>query len=254
MKRVYLIAVVFALIAGFATYLFANQINEKTTLKDEDMVDGVVYALQDIPENTVITEEMFAEDATYFSRKSVLEADAGPDSITNPEDIIGLIVSENIYAGEQVSTKRFVSAGDDDVSLSFKLADGMVAYSFNAGSVTGVDGYIGVGDTVDVIINEKNEDGSTTPTVAYTGLKILRVSNNTNDTASREANTKITEYSTLTVEVTEEQALQLYNIETNYSFKLVLNPRVQTAAEKAAIDEALEKAAAEAETTEANEE
>ena len=34
MKKVYLIAVVFALIAGFATYFFASEITKKTTIKD----------------------------------------------------------------------------------------------------------------------------------------------------------------------------------------------------------------------------
>ena len=251
MKRVYLIAVVFALIAGFATYLFATQISKNSSIKDAEKVEGVIVALQDLPENTVITEEMFAEDSTYFTRKTVLADDVDPNYVTDPATIIGHVVSENIYQGEQLSTKRIVSASSDEVSLSYKLADGMVAYSFNAANVTGVDGYISIGDTVDVIVNEKDDEGNTTPTVAYSDLKILRVSNNTTSTNSEATKTKITEYSTLTVEVTEEQALQLYDIETRYSFKLVLNPRAQTDAERAALEAAAaNEATAPATTTE----
>ena len=68
MKKVYLIAVVFALVAGFATYMFAQGINEKTTIKDAD-TKKVYVALQDIPKDTEITEDMFADGANYFAQK-----------------------------------------------------------------------------------------------------------------------------------------------------------------------------------------
>ena len=50
-------------------------------------------------------------------------------------------------------------------------------------------------------------------------------STNSVSTSSSASGTKITEYSTLTVEVTEKQALKLYEIENDYTYKLVLNPR-----------------------------
>ena len=37
--------------------------------------------------------------------------------------------------------------------------------------------------------------------------------------------TKITTYNTLTVEVTKKQSLKLYEIESKYDYKLILNPR-----------------------------
>ena len=38
MKKVYLIAVIVAIIAGVATYMFATGINSKTKFKDAEMV------------------------------------------------------------------------------------------------------------------------------------------------------------------------------------------------------------------------
>ena len=44
MKKVYLIAVIVAIIAGVATYMFATEINSKTKFKDAEMVTVLVPA------------------------------------------------------------------------------------------------------------------------------------------------------------------------------------------------------------------
>lgn len=224
MKKVYLIAVIFALIAGFATYLFANQIESKSTIRDAKTVT-VVVALRDIPENTKVNEAMFDEEAPWFGTKEVVADYAVPNFVTNKNDLLEKVFVDPIYAGEQISSARFVEADSDLVGLSFKLADGMKAFSFNAGAANGVDGYISVGDTVDVIVYEKNQQGKATAKVAYKDLKVIRVSNATDYNSASQSGSTITKYSTLTVEVTEKQALELYEIEKNYDFKLVLNPR-----------------------------
>ncbi len=225
MKKVYLIAVIFALLAGFATYMFASEIEKKSTIKDADT--AVVYVpLQDIKANTVITEEMFAEEAGYFTTKTVVAADLAPNYVTDQADLIDMVTIDPLYAGEQINSARLQSSDGDDVALSIKLPDGKVAYSFNAASVTSVDGYISEGDTVDVIVFKDDKDGEEAKSeVAYKDLKILRVSTNSANTSANQKGSAITEYSTLTVEVTEKQALQLYDIENTYSYKLVLNPR-----------------------------
>ena len=222
MKKVYLIAVVFALFAMFATFMFANQLDKKTTIKDTD----VVYAAaQDIADNTAITEDMIAEDAGYFKQVNVIKDMSNDTMITDLSTIVGKVTKSDIYANELLNTNRLVDADSDEVGLSQKLSPGNVAYSFSAGSVNGVDGYIRVGDSVDVIVYEKDANNKTVTRVAYKDLKILRVSNASADATASESGSTIRDYGTLTVEVTEEQALQLYQIESDYTFKLVLNPR-----------------------------
>ena len=61
--------------------------------------------------------------------------------------------------------------------------------------------------------------------VAYKNLPILRVSTATASKNASASGTALTEYSTLTVVVTEKQALALYKIENENSFKLVLKHR-----------------------------
>ena len=224
MKKVYLIAVVFALIAGFATYFFASEIDKKTTIKDADTVE-VIVPVNDMSQNSSITEEMFAEDAGIFTKKTVVAADVNTETVVTEQDqLIGKVTIDPLYAGEPINIKRIEDLGGADVALSLKLPKGKVAYSFNAGSVTSVDGYIREGDTVDVIVYEqKDEKGKSE--VKYKDLKILRVSNAQDSVTASQSGQPLNAYSTLTVEVTKDEALQLYDIEQNYTYKLILNPR-----------------------------
>lgn len=222
MKKVYLIAVVFALIAGFATYFFASEIDKKTTIKDADTVE-VIVPVNDISQNSSITEEMFAEDAGIFTKKTVVAADVNTETVVTEQDqLIGKVTIDPLYAGEPINIKRIEDLGGADVALSLKLPKGKVAYSFNAASVTSVDGYINEGDKVDVLVYDGNKKKSK---VAYKNLPILRVSTATASKNASASGTTLTEYSTLTVVVTEKQALALYKIENESTFKLVLKHR-----------------------------
>lgn len=222
MKKVYLIAVVFALIAGFATYFFASEIDKKTTIKDADTVE-VIVPVNDMSQNSSITEEMFAEDAGVFTKKTVVAADVNTETVVTKQDqLIGKVTIDPLYAGEPINIKRIEDLGGADVALSLKLPKGKVAYSFNAASVTSVDGYINEGDKVDVLVYDGNKKKSK---VAYKNLPILRVSTATASKNASASGTTLTEYSTLTVVVTEKQALALYKIENESTFKLVLKHR-----------------------------
>lgn len=221
MKKVYLIAVIFALIAGFATYFFATEIDKKTTIKDADTV-AVIVPVEDMPKNSTITEEMFAEDAGVFATKTVVADDVTGDVATDKEQLINQVTVDPLYANEPINTKRLESIDGSDVALSIKLPKGKVAYSFTAGSVTGADGYISEGDTVDVLVYDSQKK---TSRIAYKDLEILRVSTATASKSASESGKAVTDYNTLTVSVTEKQALKLYKIENESTFKLVLKHR-----------------------------
>ena len=253
MKKVYLIAVVFALIAGLATYMFASNINKKTTIKDRETVN-VVVAIKDIPKNTLISEDMLAEDAGYFQTRSFIKEDATPEYIKSTDDIKEQVTKVDVYAGEQLNSYKFVGTDDPDVGLSFKLAPGKKAYSFQAGSTNGVDGFIDAGDTVDIITYETDDAGNVKATVAYRGLTVIRVSSNKANNTAQEKDSKISEYSSITVEVTEKQVLKLYEIEKAGSFKLVLNSKQVDGKKADAQEEAQQGEQAETQNQNAQEE
>ena len=230
MKKVYLIAVIVAIIAGVATYMFATEIDSKTKFKDAEMVT-VLVPTADIDKNVEITADMFEGDNPQIVTKEILAADSTDNYVKAHTDLIDdannvhMVTVDKLYANEPINKNRLEDKNGDDVALSLKLPKGMVAYSFDAASVKSVDGYISEGDTVDVLVNKTDDAGNVKTEIAYKDLKILRVSTNADNSTASQNGTKITTYSTLTVEVTKKQALKLYEIENKYDYKLILNPR-----------------------------
>ena len=230
MKKVYLIAVIVAIIAGVATYMFATEINSKTKFKDAEMVT-VLVPTADIEKYVEITADMFEGDNPQIVTKEILAADATDNYVKAQTELVDdandvhMITVDKLYANEPINKNRLEDKNGEDVALSLKLPKGMVAYSFDAGSVKSVDGYISEGDTVDVLVSKTDDQGKVKTEIAYKGLKILRVSTNADNSTASQSGTKITTYNTLTVEVTKKQSLKLYEIENKYDYKLILNPR-----------------------------
>ena len=201
MKKVYLIAVIVAIIAGVATYMFATEINSKTKFKDAEMVT-VLVPTADIEKNVEITADMFEGDNPQIVTKEILAADATDNYVKAQTDLVDdakdvhMITVDKLYANEPINKNRLEDKNGDDVALSLKLPKGMVAYSFDAGSVKSVDGYISEGDTVDVLVSKTDDQGKVKTEIAYKGLKILRVSTNADNSTASQSGTKITTYNT----------------------------------------------------------
>ena len=143
-------------------------------------------------------------------------------AVRSLDEVIGN-TSGYIYAGEQVSMKRFGTEQESNAGLSYNLADGMVAYSMAADGVTGVDGYI-LQDTVNVLAM-KTGDGKATVDTVLSDVKVLKIS--TNDVNTDTANAIVT-YSSITFELSYDDADILYGVENSgeYSgYKLILNKR-----------------------------
>lgn len=218
MKKVYLIAVVFALIAGFATFLFASELSEKISYQDAEK-KTVAVAIVDIPANTTINSENFA---TYFEMKDVISTYALDGAVENSSKAIDTITRQQIFKGEQLTENKLITADSDDATLSLTLPSGYVAYPIKASGTNGGDGFFAVGDKVDIYLY----NGATTD-VPLSNLEVLVVSTKAdNDTAETDG-TSINSYSTITLLVTEEQARILSEIEySGAKYKLVLKPRV----------------------------
>lgn len=218
MKKVYLIAVVCALIAGFATFLFANELSEKSSYLDAEKV-SVVTAIAAVPQNTTITIDNFSQ---YFEVKEVISSYVLPEAITDSNEALNTVTRQAIYPGEQLTKNKLITSESDDATLSLTLPTGYVAYPIAAAGVNSADGYIAVGDKVDVYVYSGNS-----VSVPLSNLEVLKVSSYAANETAETDGTKITEYSTLTLIVTEEQAVQLMEIEKgSNSYKLVLKPRV----------------------------
>ena len=130
MKKVYLIAVIVAIIAGVATYMFATEINSKTKFKDAEMVT-VLVPTADIEKNVEITADMFEGDNPQIVTKEILAADATDNYVKAQTDLVDdakdvhMITVDKLYANEPINKNRLEDKNGDDVALSLKLPKGI---------------------------------------------------------------------------------------------------------------------------------
>ena len=100
MKKIYLIAAVIALAAGVATYFFASELKKETQEVATTAVEtqAVLVATEDIPQNTILTEEMFEEKQ--------LPKDAVSDgTVGNIDEAVGFMSTEKILKGDFCRTR-----------------------------------------------------------------------------------------------------------------------------------------------------
>ena len=108
MKKIYLIAAVIALAAGVATYFFASELKkdkvEETTATVE--MQTVLIAKEDIPQNTMLTAEMFEE-------KQIPKDASVYGAVSSVNEVTGFMSTEKILAGEQLMVRKIGMIGDE---------------------------------------------------------------------------------------------------------------------------------------------
>ncbi len=208
MKKIYLIAAVIALVAGFATYFFASE------LKTSKIVMGVneatvLVAIDDIDENTILTKEMFQvvklpETAVTFG------------TVSNINDVIGFMATDNILAGEQLMARKVgpISREDAKGRLSYQLSNGMYAYTITVGPENSMGYFIKEGDRINIY---NTAVPSVTP--ALENIPVLKIGDYPAN-VQQEAGVEIQTYSSITIALTKEQVPKFFEVQN--SFRIIL--------------------------------
>jgi pilus assembly protein CpaB len=216
MKKVYVIAGLLAVLAGFAVYLFASSL-KATSEPAAVPTESVVVAVADIPAETLITADMVA-------LKELPEESVHTDAAVMLENVVGSIAVEPIVAGEQVLTARLGIQGEDAGSLSFELEKGYRAVSVSVNEVTGVSGFIEEGDHVDVVATvvyptPEGETAYAISTMLVENVLVLK----TGLAAVDETETGAI-YQTVTLSVIPDDALRINYAASNGAIRLILRP------------------------------
>lgn len=137
--RAFLIALALALVVtgGLFYYLKVKSI------ENEDKV-RVITAISNIEANTVIKNAQIKEI-------SVPQSSAVPGAIVDKEKVVGKVVKEPIYKGEQILQMNLLK-GEKAEGLSAVVPEGFRAVTIKTDMVTGVGGHIKDGDYVDVLV------------------------------------------------------------------------------------------------------
>jgi pilus assembly protein CpaB len=138
------IAIVLALTAGLLTVFYVT--NYKRDVRDAESDVTVYVAAQDIPAGTsgaAIVEQ------NLLSEQEIAKRSVAPGAISSPTQIDDLVSADAIYAGEQITTRRFTS--EQAQGLRAQLTGTMRALQVSGTQHQLLAGTLKSGDRVDVV-------------------------------------------------------------------------------------------------------
>ena len=209
MKKIYLIAAVVAILAGFATYFFANELKSSKIVTGVDEA-SVIVAIEDIKKDTILTKEMFQVIKLPMNAVSY-------GTLCNINDVVGKMAVENIYMGEQLMARKIEPVGTDKANgrLSYELANGMYAYTIEVEVKNGVAYFIKEEDMVNIY-----DPLSASAEPALKNVRVIRVSDYTAN-IQQDGGTEIQSYQAITLELKKDQIPKLMSIEKSCRLALV---------------------------------
>lgn len=218
-----LIAVGLAVVAALLTVFYVS--NYKSSVRSDSETVSVLVAAQDIPQGMlgqqIIEKKMLTTQE--IPRKAIVNG-----TIARPEDIAGLIATQPVYIGEQVTARRFgplEAAGvRDQLRGTYRV---MQIKGEDAQLLSGV---LRPGDHVDVVASIKfpSEDSAKHfSKVVLSDVLVLRTSGEDDTQASVVDPTGGDGW--VMLRLTDSQAQRLYFIYANNDWWLTLRPGLNDA-------------------------
>lgn len=210
-----LLAILLALGTGLLTLNYLNSVRQSTTQGNEPV--QVVVATKTIPARTSITPDMI--EAATRPRSGV-----DTDAVTDPKIVNGQLSLITIPAGSQITASKI--GRPRAVGLPVVLTPGRRAVSIYIDKVKGISGLLQPGDKVDVIAIPPRQGDTVPPAVAILrGIRVLAVGNMM-ETTSATPDPQYINFTTVTLEVTPQQANLLAMADQNATLRLSLrSPR-----------------------------
>src|SRR5712691_7886692 len=146
-----------ALLAVLLTTFYVT--NYKRHVQHSEAQVSVVLAATDIPADTPGSELLSGK---WLTTQSVPRRQVVPGAISSPDKIRNLIATEPIYAGEQVTARRFGTPSERGVRAQIKGTQRALAIDGDAYQL--MAGTLRVGDHVDVVGGWETSSGSATGT------------------------------------------------------------------------------------------
>ena len=210
MKKIYLIAAVIALVAGFATYFFASELKTSKIVTGVDEAT-VLVAVQDIDKDTILTKEMFQPIKLPQTAVSY-------GTISRINDIIGYMATDEILKGEQLMARKIALVGDEKAEgrLSYELGNGMYAYSMTVEIENTISYFLKENDKVNIY-----NAAAPAAEPVLENVPVIRISNYPAN-IQQNAGVEITSFAEVTFVLSKEQIPKLMAL--NGAVRMVLVP------------------------------
>jgi pilus assembly protein CpaB len=181
----------------------------------------IVTASKTIVANTIITEDMLV--VSDIPTDAVL-----PGAITTVSQAVGKTVKADLYEGEQLISEKLISPGDtSNATLAYALKSGMRAITIAVDATSGVAGMLHPADKID-LLGEFDSNGVSVTDMVEENITILAVDNNRSSN-SVIGDGSIVSYSTLTLEVTPAQAMEISSAARNGALRVILRSPLDSA-------------------------
>jgi Flp pilus assembly protein CpaB len=216
------IAVALAIVAALLTTFYVT--NYKRNVQHGEEMVPVYVAGRDIPIGTsgadIANRKMLTTE--NVSRRSVV-----PGAISEPEQLGELVATEPIYAGEQVSTRRFRTAGEQGIRAQLK--GNLRAVQIPGDQHQLLVGTIRSGDRIDLLASLKvspNSDWKATR-IVLRNILVLRAPSQSK-VQSKIASGPEGAYAAV-LALTDAQAQKLFHVFANGDWSLELRPVTEAA-------------------------
>ena len=213
MKRIYLIAIIVAVITGIAVFNYATYLETKT--KGETA--SVIVAVQKIPEYTVVTSSMVAVKTISIDAINSL-------AVTKLSDVEGKICNVAIEANEQVLRTRLKESGTDKSGIAYAIPEGKRAITIQVDLASGVAGSLTKGSRVDIAATVLASTGAEKVATTMMVLENVEVMLTGTYTAEQPKDDKVksSDYTAVTLAVSPEEALKLSYFITEGKLRVLL--------------------------------
>lgn len=176
-KFLLIIAVMLSLLTAFLVYFYLQQ-GRETTVANEVVV---VVAARNIPARTLITADML--------KLVNLSPDAvQPGSRREMAGLIGIMTKQDVAVEDQITDAKLVLNGQG-MGRSGNIPPDKRAFTIAVNEISGAQGFIKVGDFVDVIgVFDKGVVGETASHVLMQNVQVLATNSNDNIVATDKNN------------------------------------------------------------------
>lgn len=140
-RKYWIIAIICGLVASFLSYRYLQDI--KSRYAPDDLVPVVIAKVTISKDTPIKAEQLKVENlpGQYVH----------PNTMHSVKDVVGKIATSNIISGETILESKLVSASDKANRLAYAIPGSKRAVSVPINEISGVSGFIKVGDRVDIM-------------------------------------------------------------------------------------------------------
>lgn len=216
-----LLALGIALVAAILTLVYVR--NYKKTVDAGAKPTPVFVAARDIPAGTTGVDLVRKETLV---RKEIPRRDVVPGAISSPKQVTPLVAVQKIYAGEQITARRFRPFSQQ--GLRAELKGSLRALSVNGDPNQLLHGILKVGDRVDVIATIKYAGGDPERWGGRVLLRKIRVLRPSGDSSSGPSISRPGGNYSAVLAMTDTQAQKMFWAMKHGKWSLALRPQARS--------------------------